>query len=111
MSLQKVLESEDVVSLAQILLGATITTHFDGVTTAGIITETEAYKAPEDKGSHAHGNKRTKRTETLFAKAGTSYVYLCYGIHHLFNIVTGPKDTAHAVLIRAIQPSIGQNDM
>lgn len=111
MSLQKVLESEDVVSLAQILLGATITTHFDGVTAAGIITETEAYKAPEDKGSHAHGNKRTKRTETLFAKAGTSYVYLCYGIHHLFNIVTGPKDTAHAVLIRAIQPSIGQNDM
>lgn len=111
MSLQKVLVSEDVVSLAQILLGATITTHFDGVVTSGIIIETEAYKAPEDKGSHAYGNKRTKRTETLFAEAGTSYVYLCYGIHHLFNIVTGPKDIAHAVLIRAIEPSLGKDDM
>ncbi len=111
MSLQKVLVSEDVVSLAQILLGATISTTIGGITTAGIITETEAYKAPEDKGSHAHGNKRTKRTETLFAEAGTSYVYLCYGIHHLFNIVTGPKDVAHAVLIRAIEPCLGKDDM
>ncbi len=111
MSLRKVLLSEDVVSLAQILLGATITTHLDGITTSGIITETEAYKAPDDKGSHAYGNKRTKRTETLFAEAGTSYVYLCYGIHHLFNIVTGPKDVAHAVLIRAIEPSQGKDQM
>lgn len=111
MSLREILTSEDVVSLAQILLGATISTTLEGITTAGIITETEAYKAPKDKGSHAYGNKRTKRTETLFAEAGTSYVYLCYGIHHLFNIVTGPKDVAHAVLIRAIEPTKGQDDM
>ena len=111
MTLHQILISEDVVSLAQILLGATISTTIRGKTTAGIITETEAYKAPEDKGSHAYGNKRTKRTETLFAEAGTSYVYLCYGIHHLFNIVTGPKDVAHAVLIRAIEPSLGQEEM
>lgn len=111
MSLGRILESEDVVSLAQILLGATLSSQYDGILTSGIITETEAYKAPEDKGSHAYGNKRTNRTETLFAEAGTSYVYLCYGIHHLFNVVTGPQDKAHAVLIRAIQPSDGMDHM
>ena len=63
--------------------------------------------APEDKGSHAYANKRTPRTETLFQTGGIAYVYLCYGIHHLFNVVTGPKDIAHAVLIRAVEATEG----
>ncbi len=110
-SLKALVQGEDVVMIAQRLLGATLSTHIDGVRTSGIIVETEAYKAPEDKGSHAYGNKRTKRTETLFAKAGTAYVYLCYGIHHLFNIVTGPEDIAHAVLVRAVEPNVGLEEI
>ncbi len=96
--------SEDVVSISQNLLGKFITTHFDGILTSGMIVETEAYRAPDDKACHAYQNKRTKRTETMFQQGGTAYVYLCYGIHHLFNIVTGMEGMAHAVLIRAIEP-------
>ncbi len=97
----------DVVALSRELLGKVLVTNFAGQITSGIITETEAYCAPEDKASHAYNNRRTLRTETMFAKGGVAYVYLCYGIHHLFNIVTGPKDTPHAILIRAVQPLDG----
>lgn len=97
-------ESEDVVSIAKALLGKVIVTNFNDIYTSGIITEVEAYKAPEDKASHAYRNRRTSRTEIMFRQGGHAYVYLCYGIHHLFNVVTGPKDTAHAILIRAIEP-------
>lgn len=103
--------SEDVVRLAQDLLGKILLTRFEGVITIGIISETEAYKAPEDRASHAWNNRRTVRTEVMFATGGTSYVYLCYGIHHLFNVVTGPKDLPHAVLIRAIEPLEGEETM
>lgn len=101
---QSFYQSTDVVTLAQQLLGKVIVTNIDGIQSSGIITETEAYKAPEDKASHAYNNRRTKRTEIMFGSAGRAYVYLCYGIHHLFNVVTGPEDHAHAVLIRAIEP-------
>ena len=111
MKLSELVQSEDVVYIAQRLLGSTITTTFDGQHTSGIIVETEAYKAPEDKGSHAYANKRTRRTEVLFGPPGRSYVYLCYGIHHLFNVVTGPIDVAHAVLLRAIEPTEGLDVM
>jgi DNA-3-methyladenine glycosylase len=97
-------ERNDVVFLAKDLLGKLIVTDFGKVRTSAWITETEAYRAPEDKASHAYGNRRTKRTETMFGHGGHAYVYLNYGIHHLFNIVTGPKETAHAVLIRGIMP-------
>lgn len=60
-----------------------------------------------DKASHAYGNRRTKRTETMYSTGGVSYVYLCYGIHRLFNIVTNAADIPHAILVRAIYPSIG----
>lgn len=96
--------SEDVVSIAKDLLGCVIITRIEGVTCKAMITETEAYKAPDDRASHAFGNRRTMRTQTMFDDAGTAYIYLCYGIHHLFNIVTGPTGTAHAVLVRAVQP-------
>lgn len=97
-------QHDDVVQIARDLLGKVLVTRFDGVETAGIITETEAYRAPEDKASHAYGNKITPRTQTMFEAGGVAYVYLCYGIHHLFNVVTGPAGLAHAVLIRAVFP-------
>jgi len=104
-------EGTDVVEIAQLLLGKVLCTNFTGKFTSGIIVETEAYRAPEDKASHAYNNKRTARTEVMFGEAGHTYVYLCYGIHHLFNIVTGPVDMAHAVLIRAIEPLAGVEHM
>lgn len=97
----------DVVSVAQQLLGKVLVTHFDGQRTAGLITETEAYRASDDRACHAYNNRRTPRTEVMFAEGGHAYVYLCYGIHHLFNVVTAPRDQAHAVLIRAVQPIEG----
>ena len=98
--------NEDVVYLAKDLLGKLLITQIDGARTGGIITETEAYSEIE-KGSHAYNKRKTDRTKIMFQEGGLSYVYLCYGMHHLFNIVTGKKDFAQAVLIRAIQPTIG----
>lgn len=98
---------EDVVQIAKDLLGKYLFTMIEGKLTAGIITETEAYAGITDKASHAYNNRRTNRTETMFAEGGISYVYLCYGIHHLFNVVTNVKDVPHAVLIRAIKPIEG----
>ncbi|HEX5625392.1 MAG TPA: DNA-3-methyladenine glycosylase [Saprospiraceae bacterium] len=99
--------NEDVLFLAQDLIGKILLTELDGGVTSGRIVETEAYRAPEDRASHAYGNKRTDRTVTMFLSGGHSYVYLCYGIHSLFNIVTGKEGTPHAVLIRAIEPIMG----
>ncbi|TAK32270.1 MAG: DNA-3-methyladenine glycosylase [Saprospiraceae bacterium] len=95
----------DVVQIAKDLLGKYLVTNFEGQLTCGKIVETEAYRAPDDKASHAWNNRRTRRTEVMFSEGGVAYVYLCYGIHHLFNVVTGAKDTAHAVLIRAVEPA------
>lgn len=97
----------DVLFMAQDLLGKVLFTQINGQITAGIITETEAYFGIQDKASHAYGGKRTDRTETLYRTGGISYVYLCYGIHNLFNIVTSVQGEPHAVLIRAIEPLIG----
>lgn len=74
----------------------------------GMITETEAYGGPLDAASHAFGNRRTARTEIMFAQGGAAYVYLCYGLHRLFNIVTGPKGSPQAVLIRAVRITAGE---
>ncbi len=101
----------DVVQVAKDLLGKTLVTTFDGIRTSGMIVETEAYRAPDDKACHAYSNKRTKRTEVMFHEGGCAYVYLCYGIHHLFNVVTGTEGLAQAVLIRAIQPVDGIDTM
>lgn len=92
------------VQVAKDLLGKYLVTHFEGEITSGKIVETEAYRAPDDRACHAFANRRTARTEVMFAEGGRAYVYLCYGLHHLFNVVTGPADAAHAVLIRAIEP-------
>src|ERR1700739_2187259 len=98
---------EDVVLVAKDLLGKGLCTHINGKFTSGIITETEAYAGVFDKASHAFGGKRTPRNENMYARGGTLYVYLCYGIHHLFNVVTNNEDIPHAVLIRAIKPLEG----
>ncbi len=101
----------EVVQIAKDLLGMVLVTAFDGQLTAGRITETEAYRAPDDRASHAWNNRRTARTEVMFGEGGSAYIYLCYGLHQMFNVVTGPQDTAHAVLIRAIEPLEGLETM
>jgi DNA-3-methyladenine glycosylase len=101
----------DVLQIARELLGTVLVTNFGGRRTSGIITEVEAYRAPEDRASHAYGNRLTNRTEVMFREGGCAYVYICYGIHHLFNVVTGPAGTAHAVLIRGIEPLEGLEHM
>lgn len=102
---------EDVVAIAKNLIGKVILTYVDGKITSGIIAETEAYAGAIDRASHAFGNRRTQRTETMFQKGGHSYVYLCYGMHYLFNIVTNSKNIPHAVLIRGIIPLEGYDTM
>ncbi|WP_080779237.1 DNA-3-methyladenine glycosylase [Chryseobacterium phocaeense] len=103
--------NQDVIFLAKDLLGKILFTEIDGQITAGIIVETEAYFGVVDKASHAYGGRRTERTETLYSQGGVSYVYLCYGIHHLFNVVTSVEGEPHAVLIRAVEPLVGQDIM
>ncbi len=98
---------EDVVALSRELLGKFLFTRVNGTLTGGMIVETEAYRGVTDRASHAYGGRRTARTEIMYARGGTAYVFLCYGIHHLFNVVTNQKGTPHAVLIRAIEPVEG----
>lgn len=93
--------------LAKDLLGKVLFTRKDDGVTAGIIVETEAYFGTGDKASHAYGGRRTARTETMYCEGGTAYVYLCYGIHYLFNVVTSVKDDPKCVLIRSIEPFEG----
>ncbi len=97
----------NVLKVAKDLLGKYLFTRIDGKTTAGIIVETEAYAGVTDKASHAYGDRRTPRTEIMYAHGGVAYVYLCYGIHHLFNVVTNQAGIPHAVLIRAVVPAEG----
>ncbi|MFO8129825.1 MAG: DNA-3-methyladenine glycosylase [Bacteroidales bacterium] len=101
----------DVVNVARDLLGKYIYTDLPGGITGGYITETEAYAGITDKASHAFGNRRTPRTEVMYRKGGRAYVYLCYGIHSLFNIVTNVEDIPHAVLVRGINPTCGKDLM
>jgi len=101
--------NEDVVDLAKDLLGKVLYTKIDNEITAGIIVETEAYFGIKDKASHAYGGRRTNRTETMYGTGGIAYVYLCYGMHNLFNIVSSKENDPHAVLIRGIEPLVGIN--
>lgn len=102
---------DDVVQIARELLGKILCTHIDDCLTKAVITETEAYAGVADKASHAYGGRRTKRTEPMFGTGGVAYVYLCYGIHHLFNVVTNVSGTPHAVLVRAGHPLVGEQVM
>ncbi|MDZ4747733.1 MAG: DNA-3-methyladenine glycosylase [Saprospiraceae bacterium] len=100
-------QSLEVTTLAKDLLGKYLVTEFNGIRCSGKIVETEAYRGPDDRACHAYDNRCTPRTEVMYKAGGVAYIYICYGMHHLMNIVTGPKDNAHAVLIRALEPAEG----
>ena len=102
---------EDVVRIARDLLGKVLCSRIDDRVTKAIITETEAYAGVSDRASHAYGGRRTPRTEPMYQTGGIAYVYLCYGIHHLFNVVTSTADDPQAVLVRAGTPYEGIDDM
>jgi DNA-3-methyladenine glycosylase len=102
---------KNVTLIARELLGKIITTNFeDGITSARIV-ETEAYAGVRDKASHAWMGKRTARNEPMYAQGGRAYVYICYGIHQMFNIVTNVSEIPHAILIRAAEPLEGVDIM
>ena len=104
-------DRKNVVQIARELLGKILVTQFDGVRTSGRIVETEAYNGVGDRASHAFAGRRTTRSEHIYGSPGTVYVYIVYGMHHLFNVVTNKKDTPHAILVRALDPMEGINYM
>ena len=97
----------NVLTVAKELIGKIVVTKFNGIITSARIVETEAYIGLTDRASHSFGGKRTARNEHMYATAGTAYVYICYGMHHLFNVVTNKKNIPDAVLIRALEPING----
>src|SRR4051812_8340387 len=107
----KFYQRADVLQISEDLIGKILVTTWNGIITSGRIVECEAYAGVIDKASHAYGDRRTKRTEIMYGKGGTAYVYLCYGIHHMFNVVTNAKNTPHAILIRALEPIKGIDEM
>ena len=93
--------TNNVHNIAKNLLGKILHVNIDGNISSAIITETESYQGAEDKASHAYNNKRTKRTEVMYKNGGCCYIYLCYGVHYLFNIITNKENIPHAILIRS----------
>lgn len=104
-------ERDDVNLIAKQLLGKIISTNFNGEITSVRIVETEAYVHMVDKASHAFNGRKTKKNEHMYGYAGTAYIYLCYGIHNMLNIVTNKEDVADAILIRAGEPISGEEIM
>ena len=102
---------KNVVHIAQELLGKIIVTNIDGIKTSGRIVETEAYAGITDKASHAFAGKRTSLNEHMYGEAAIAYVYICYGIHQMFNIITNDEEIPDAILIRAVEPLEGMEDM
>ena len=98
---------KEVTQIARNLLGKYLFTQINGEISGGFIVETEAYAGIVDKASHAFGNRKTNRTQTMYESGGIAYVYLCYGIHEMLNVVTSVEGEPHAVLIRAIHPTAG----
>jgi DNA-3-methyladenine glycosylase len=104
-------QQDDILLIAKQLIGKQLFSDIDNLVTGGIITETEAYRGAEDKACHAFNHRRTPRTEVMFREGGIAYVYLCYGMHNMLNVVTAAPETPHAVLIRAILPTHGIDTM
>ena len=102
---------KNVCTIAKALIGKVLVTCFQNRVTTGRIVETEAYNGITDRASHAWNGRRTSRTETMYQEGGVSYVYLCYGMHHLFNVVTNQSGIPHAVLVRAVHPLSGKTEM
>lgn len=99
------------VIVARELLGKELVRLIDGEKIVSKIVETEAYEGPKDKASHAYNNRKTQRTQPMFSVGGTVYIYMIYGMHHCFNVVTGEVEYPAAVLIRAVEPVTGKNLM
>src|SRR5205809_7598226 len=98
----------NILEVARDLLGKKLVVqNRNGSRVAGIIVETEAYRGPEDRASHAYNGRRTKRTETMYGAGGTAYVYFVYGMYNQFNVVTNVENVPHAVLVRAVEPVEG----
>lgn len=106
MILEKKYFSAPATLLAPDLIGKILCRKTAGGVIRARITETECYFGEGDTACHAHKGK-TERTRTMYEEGGTTYVYLCYGIHSLLNIVTGPKDHPEAVLIRGVEGAEG----
>ncbi len=104
-------QRKHVLKISKELLGKVLVTRRNGIITSGRIVELEAYHGIGDRASHAVGGRRTARNEIMYADGGVAYVYLCYGIHHLFNVVTHTKNNPHAILIRALEPLEGIPEM
>lgn len=104
-------QRNDVLAISRELLGKYLFTCIDGALTGGYIVEAEAYNGIIDRASHSYGDRKTPRTQTMYQEGGIAYVYLCYGIHEMFNVVTSTEETPHAILIRAIQPTDGLDIM
>lgn len=104
-------QRDDVLQISRELLGMILVTDRSGIRTSGRIVEVEAYAGTGDRASHAFGGRRTPRNEPMYQDGGQAYVYLCYGIHHLFNVVTNRTGIPHAILIRGIEPLEGISDM
>ena len=98
----------NVLTVARELLGKLLVVPApDRTRVSGIIVETEAYRGPLDRASHAYGGRRTKRTETMYGIGGTVYIFFVYGMYNQFNVVTNGEDVPHAVLVRALEPVEG----
>ena len=108
---RKFYQRGEVEEIARDLIGKHLFTQINNKKTGGIIVETEAYCGATDRASHAYPNKFTERTSIMFEPGGLVYVYLCYGIHKLFNIVTNQAGRADAILVRAIEPKFGIDTM
>lgn len=100
-------QNDNVVDVAAELLGKQLCTNINGKRVTGLIVETEAYSGDDDKACHANNQRKTKRNQIMFEPGGHAYIYLCYGVHHLFNVVTNVRGKADAVLIRAVEPLEG----
>lgn len=109
---KKFYQSYEILQISKNLLGKILFTRSDNSQiTGGIISEVEAYKGPFDKASHAYNGKRTPKNECMYLEGGYTYIFKCYGIHTLFNIVTHTKDSPHAILVRSVIPYYGIETM
>lgn len=102
---------EDTVGIARDLLGKLVVVPDSGKRISGMIVETEAYLGIEDRAAHSYGGRRTARTEATYALGGHVYVFFVYGMYYQLNVVTGPVDHPHVVLIRAVEPIEGIDQM
>lgn len=102
---------KDVLQIAREMLGKIVISNIDGEITSGRIVEIEAYNGIGDKASHAYGGKRTSRNDHMYHAAGTAYIYVCYGMHQMLNIVTNAENIPDAILIRAVEPLVGLDIM